>query len=110
MVQEVLQHGEFAMPIQPMNVNLAGHCEGGIMVRMQTPNNTKIGPKGSWRALAVVGMAMLAFHTAAASAWAQREARLPNDDSGYFQWVVAAGLVVVIALPGLLNAKRSHLG
>jgi hypothetical protein len=43
------------------------------------------------------------------SAWAQRPARLPEDESGILQWVIAAGIAVVICVTAFLNPKRSHL-
>ena len=43
-----------------------------------------------------------------ATAWAQAPARLPNEDKGIVQWLVAIGIVVLIAAAAFLNPKRSH--
>ncbi len=54
-------------------------------------------------------VAAAAVHGAAFSAWAQKPARPAEDDSGVLQWVIAAGIVVVICVTAFLNPKRSHL-
>lgn len=59
-----------------------------------------------WSAILV---AVLWLHGVGADAWAQRPARLPNQDAGYLQWGVALGLAAVICLSAFLSPKRSHL-
>ena len=56
----------------------------------------------------VVGAAVV-VHGTALSASAQKPARLVEDDSGVLQWVIAAGIIVVISVTAFLNPKRSHL-
>ena len=58
--------------------------------------------------LRVVGAAVV-VHGSALSAWAQKPAKLAEDDSGILQWVIAAGIAVVICVTAFLNPKRSHL-
>jgi hypothetical protein len=55
----------------------------------------------------VVGGAVV--HVAAASALAQQPARLPEGGSGVLQWVIAAGIGVIVCITAFLNPKRSHL-
>jgi hypothetical protein len=52
---------------------------------------------------------VLAVHLLAATAWAQKLGRIPDEDGGWLQWIVAAGLAVVILLSAFINPKRSHL-
>jgi hypothetical protein len=54
--------------------------------------------------------AMVAILAAETPALAQRAARLPNEDGGWMQWVVAAAIALVVCAAPFLNAKRSHLG
>ena len=56
-----------------------------------------------------IGCSLLAVHLISNSAWAQRPGRLPNEDAGWLQWLIAVALTVVICAPALLNPKRSHL-
>ena len=54
--------------------------------------------------------ALLLVHGTAASAYAQRlQEALPDDDDKFIRWGIAAGVIVIIALPAFLNPKRSHL-
>lgn len=53
-------------------------------------------------------MGGLAMHMTAASAWAQRMGRVPNEDSSMYQWVAAGLLAVLICLPAFVNVKRPH--
>ncbi len=39
---------------------------------------------------------------------AQEPAKLPNDDNGVWQWVVAFALTALILAGAFLNPKRSH--
>ncbi len=55
-------------------------------------------------------VAMVMLHTLGGVAWAQRAAHLPEEDGGMLQWGVAAGLVVLVLLPALINPKRTHIG
>lgn len=48
-------------------------------------------------------------HLSAVAALAQRPGRTPDEDGGALQWVVVAGVAVVICLTGFMNSKRSHL-
>ena len=41
--------------------------------------------------------------------WAQRAARLPGDDAGWLQWLIALVLIVLSVGAAFLNPKRSHL-
>jgi hypothetical protein len=34
---------------------------------------------------------------------------LPEDKDALIRWGIAAGIVIIIALPAFLNPKRSHL-
>jgi len=54
-------------------------------------------------------IAAVMLHGSALSAWAQKPATPPEDDGGILQWVVAAGIAVVICATAFLNPKRSHL-
>lgn len=56
-----------------------------------------------------IGCSLLVVHLLSTTAWAQRPGRLPNEDGGLLQWVIAVALSVVICAPALLNPKRSHL-
>lgn len=38
----------------------------------------------------------------------QTVVRLPGEDSGVIQFIVAAGLVFIVTVAGFVNAKRSH--
>ena len=49
------------------------------------------------------------FHACSAFAFAQAKGRVPDEDGGIIQWVLAAGLIVVICGPALIPTKRSHL-
>lgn len=40
--------------------------------------------------------------------WAQSEGRLPNEDGGLMQWIIAAALIVVVCAPAAINPKRTH--
>lgn len=40
--------------------------------------------------------------------WAQANARLPNEDGGLIQWVIAAALIAIVCAPAALNPKRTH--
>ena len=62
--------------------------------------------KHIWLRMVVAG---LVVHGAALSAWAQKPAKPPEDDSGVLQWVVAAGIAVIICVTAFMNPKRSHL-
>ena len=54
--------------------------------------------------------ALLVVHGTAASAYAQRlQEALPDDKDKWIRWGIAAGVIVIIALPAFLNPKRSHL-
>lgn len=54
-------------------------------------------------------VAAIVLHGSALSAWAQKPAKPPEDDSGILQWVIAAGIAVVICVTAFMNPKRSHL-
>ena len=43
------------------------------------------------------------------AALAQSPLVVPSDDGGYLQWIVAAGLAVIVLAAAFLNPKRSHL-
>ena len=58
------------------------------------------------RAGLLVAVGGVAMHVAAASAWAQRSGRVPNEDSGMYQWIAAGVLAVLILLPAFVNVKR----
>ncbi len=62
-------------------------------------------PRPSWW-IAAGGLAM---HLTAATVWAQKRGRVPDEDSGWLQWGIAVGLAVVICVSAFLNPKRSHL-
>jgi hypothetical protein len=42
-------------------------------------------------------------------AFAQEPAKLPKDDKGILQWVIALGLAIVVLVSAFMNPKRSHL-
>jgi hypothetical protein len=44
----------------------------------------------------------------AAPAWAQKPIK-PPEESVTLQWVIAFGIIFVIAIAAFLNPKRSHL-
>jgi len=54
-------------------------------------------------------LAAIVVQAVAVPAWAQKPAKLPEDESGVMQWVVAAGIAVVICVTAFLNPKRSHM-
>ena len=54
-------------------------------------------------------IAAVIVHGSALSAWAQKPTKPPEGDSGILQWVIAAGIAVVICVTAFLNPKRSHL-
>ncbi len=64
-----------------------------------------IPPRCTW----LIAGGAVAVHLMAATAWAQRHARVPKDESGMLPWGIAAGLAVVICVSAFLNPKRSHL-
>lgn len=53
--------------------------------------------------------ALLSTWTVVEAAVAQSPARLPDEDGGWFQWVVAVGLGVAVCAAAFVNPKRSHL-
>ena len=65
----------------------------------------KVRPRSIWL-IAAGGAAM---HLAAATVWAQKPGRVPNEDNGWLQVGIALGLAVVICATAFLNPKRSHL-
>ena len=62
-----------------------------------------------WRAGKLAVLAALLMHTLASSAWAQKLVKAPEDEGGVIQWIVTAGVVIVIGASAFLNPKRSHL-
>lgn len=48
------------------------------------------------------------LHLFSTSTWAQSAGRLADEDGGTLQWLMAAGLLVLVCAPAALNAKRSH--
>lgn len=50
-----------------------------------------------------------ALHLSAGLVFAQKAARIPDEEEGWLKWAIAAGLGVIICITGLLNAKRSHM-
>ena len=67
--------------------------KGGLMVRM-------------W---SVLGGAVVALHAMSSVVLAQDPARLPGQEPGFTNYMVAVGLVVVVCVTALINPKRSHL-
>lgn len=63
---------------------------------------------GPWAACWIAA-GLLAVDLTAATAWAQSQGRVPDDDAGVLHWGIAVGLAVVICAPAFLNPKRSHL-
>lgn len=57
----------------------------------------------------MAGLAVSFFTVGASTVHAQAPARLSGDESVTLQWVIAFGLIVVIAVSAFLNPKRSHL-
>lgn len=55
------------------------------------------------------GLPVFAWLAAAAPAFAQMDARLSGEDKGILQWVVALGIVILMAAIAFMNPKRSHL-
>ncbi len=51
----------------------------------------------------------VALHVTSAIAWAQKEARVTEEEGGMLKWAIAVGLAVVICAVGFINAKRSHM-
>jgi hypothetical protein len=43
------------------------------------------------------------------SLFAQEAGRLPKQDKGILQWVIAIVLTILIVFPGFMNPKRTHL-
>lgn len=43
------------------------------------------------------------------SLFAQEAGRLPKQDKGIVQWVIAVVLTILIVFPGFMNPKRTHL-
>lgn len=58
------------------------------------------------RQLALPGIITLLCAT---SAFAQEAGRLPKEDKGILQWVIAIVLVILVVFPGFMNPKRTHL-
>lgn len=56
-----------------------------------------------------VVVAGVLLHAVAGDVWAQAPANLPPAESGSRNWMVAAGILVVVCSVGFVNAKRSHL-
>lgn len=54
-------------------------------------------------------IAVTCFLAATTSALAQSPARLPGEDKGWVQWLIALGILVLISASAFLNPKRSHL-
>ena len=54
-------------------------------------------------------MAAIAIHLTAAPVWAQRSARLRDDEGSLIPWAIVGGIIVLICVCGFLNPKRSHL-
>ena len=54
-------------------------------------------------------VALVALHLMAGPAWAQRPARLPGDDKGFMQWLIAVGITILVCIPAFMNPKRTHL-
>lgn len=52
---------------------------------------------------------LLMLHATASTVWAQTPAHVPEEEGGFFTWLVAGGLVAVICAAGFMNAKRSHM-
>lgn len=52
---------------------------------------------------------VLALHLAGSFALAQEPARLPKEDKGILQLLVAVGLLLLICVTAFMNPKRSHL-
>lgn len=52
---------------------------------------------------------MVVWTTCATPVFAQEPAKLPGEDSGVWQYVVAFALAAVILGAAFLNPKRSHL-
>jgi hypothetical protein len=57
----------------------------------------------------VTGVGVLAIHGTAVSAWAQKPARMPKDESALIPWAIAGGIIVLVCVCAFLNPKRSHL-
>ncbi len=64
---------------------------------------------GRMRRFWMVAGPAVVVHVSAGAAWAQKEARVPDEEDGWLKFAVAFGLAVVICTTGFINAKRSHL-
>jgi len=51
---------------------------------------------------------MLTLHLATSTAWAQRAAKVAEDEKGWLQWGIAAGLAVVICVAAFISPRRSQ--
>jgi hypothetical protein len=55
-----------------------------------------------------IALSTTALLSMAAPAWAQKPIK-PPEESVTLQWVIAFGIIFVIAIAAFLNPKRSHL-
>lgn len=49
-----------------------------------------------------------AVHLSAGNAWAQKIGRVPETETDWTMWAIAAGLGILICVMGLINVRRSH--
>jgi hypothetical protein len=54
-------------------------------------------------------LGVLGLHGSAAAVLGQTPAQLPGEAAEWLNWVIGAGVVVVVVLAAFLNPKRSHL-
>jgi hypothetical protein len=54
-------------------------------------------------------LAVAASLLSTAEAFGVQDTRLTGEDKGILQWLLAFGIVVLMAAVGFLNPKRSHL-
>ncbi len=73
-------------------------------------------PRGGWKMLRpsrgwlrVGGGALTAHLIMAATVWAQKPGRIPDDDSGWLQWGIAVAIAIIVCVTAFINPKRSHL-
>ncbi len=60
-----------------------------------------------WRKIPAATAGLIVLHTTAATAWAQKPVK-PPEESATLQWVIALGVMVVVGIAAFLNPKRSH--
>ena len=62
-----------------------------------------------WTVPGMLACATGSLHLAADAAWAQKTASIQEPEGSMMPLAIGVAVVVVVCVPALLNAKRSHL-